>query len=122
MAEPASSTAGIAIAAGAITLTGSIFGVAYDSLLAGFFGGLVALSYLPAMSLRRIAGSVVSSSLLAGWFAPLLTVTAMNYFPYLSGVGDGGVRMASGAALGLCGQFLIPALLGRLIRKIGGQA
>lgn len=110
MAEPASSTIGIAIAAGTITLTGSIFGVQYDALLAGFFGGLVSLSYLPPMTRTRIAGSVAGSSLIAGWFAPVASITAGNYFPYLSGTGEVTVRIAAAAALGLCAQVAIPAL------------
>ncbi|MDC8758589.1 restriction endonuclease [Janthinobacterium fluminis] len=117
MAELASSTVGIAIAAGTITLTGSILGVQYDALLAGFFGGLVSLSYLPAMSLPRIAGSVVGSSLIAGWFAPVLSVAAANYLPFVAGAGESAIRIAAAAALGLCAQVLIPAAFAWLRRR-----
>ena len=65
MAEPASSTASIAIAAGTITLSGSVFGVQYDALLAGFFGGLVSLSYLPPMSALKIASKAEPATVLA---------------------------------------------------------
>lgn len=118
MAEPASSTASIAFAAGTITLTGSILGVHYDALLAGFFGGLVALSYLPAMPPMRIAGTVVAASLMAGFFAPIIAVGAANYFPWLVGTGDS-LRIAMAAGLGIFGQSLIPIALGYL-RKKGG--
>ena len=117
MAEPVSSTVGIAIAAGTITLTGSILGVQYDALLAGFFGGLVSLSYLPPMTWGRIAGSVTGSSLIAGWFAPLASITAANYFPYLSGAGEAPVRISAAAGLGLCAQVIIPAVFARLRAK-----
>lgn len=118
MAEPASSTAGIAIAAGTITLTGSILGVHYDALLAGFFGGLVSLSYLPAMPATRIAGSVATSALVAGFFAPIIGAALANYFPWMSGTGDH-MRIAAAAALGICSQVLIPALFS-WIRIKGG--
>lgn len=113
MAEPAASTAGIALAAGTITLTGTILGVHYDALLAGFFGGLVSLSFLPGMSLLKTAGSVAGSALLAGFFAPILAAAAHNYFPWLASVGDF-VRIASAAALGIGWQALLPAGLKRL--------
>lgn len=116
MAEPASSTAGIAIAAGTITLTGSILGVHYDALLAGFAGGLVALSYLPAMTVPRIAGTVAAASLLAGFFAPVIAMGALNYFPWMSGAGDS-LRIATAAGLGIFGQALIPAVLGYIRKK-----
>jgi hypothetical protein len=95
MAEPASSTASIAIAAGTITLSGSVFGVQYDALLAGFFGGLVSLSYLPHMPAFKVAGSMAGSALLAGF--------------------------AAGAALGIAAQVLIPSGLKRLRSLVGGQ-
>jgi hypothetical protein len=118
MAEPASSTAAIAFAAGTITLTGSILGVHYDALLAGFAGGLVALSYLPPLPPMRIAGTVVAAALLAGFFAPVMSAGAVNYFPWLTVMGDS-LRIAMAAGLGICGQALIPAVLG-YIRKKGG--
>lgn len=116
MAEP--SITGIAIAAGTITLTGSILGVHYDALLAGFAGGLVALSYLPSMPAMRIAGTVVAASLLAGFFAPVLAFGAANYFPFLTGAGDS-LRIAMAAGIGIFGQALIPAVLGYIRRKGG---
>ncbi|MET3132854.1 hypothetical protein AAKU55_003135 [Oxalobacteraceae bacterium GrIS 1.11] len=120
MAEPASSTVGIAIAAGTITLTGSILGVQYDALLAGLAGGLVSLSYLPAMTWGRIAGSVAGSSLIAGWFAPLASIAAANYFPFVAGAGESTIRIAAAAALGLGAQVIIPAAFAWL-RKKGGE-
>jgi len=120
MAEPASSTVGIAIAAGTITLTGSILGVHYDALTAGLFGGLVALSYLPSMSAARIAGSVATSSLLAGFFAPVIAAAALNYFPWLVGMGDY-MRIAAAAALGISAQAIIPSVLSWIRMKGGAQ-
>lgn len=120
MAEPTSSTVGIAIAAGTITLSGSILGVHYDALLAGFFGGLVSLSYLPATSIARIAGTVAASALLAGFFAPVISMAAMNYFAWLAGTGDH-TRIATAAGIGLCAQVAIPAVFNWIRLKGGAQ-
>jgi hypothetical protein len=120
MAEPASSSGvGVAIAAGTITFTGSILGVQYDALLAGFFGGLLSLSYLPPMTRWRIAGSVATSALLAGFFAPVLAVAAMNYLPWMASLGDF-TRLTAAAAVGLFAQPLIPLALA-FINKLGGK-
>jgi hypothetical protein len=119
MAEPASSAASIAIAAGTITLSGSVFGVQYDALLAGFFGGLVSLSYLPPMPALKIAGTVAGSALLAGFFAPVFAAAAQHYFPWLQSLGEC-LRLAGGAALGIASQALIPAGLKRLRSLVGG--
>lgn len=119
MAEPTSSTASIAIAAGTITLSGSVLGVQYDALLAGFFGGLVSLSYLPPMSALKIASTVAGSALLAGFFAPVIAAAALHYFPWLHSVGDF-MRLAGGAGLGIAAQVLIPAGLKRLRSFVGG--
>jgi ABC-type multidrug transport system permease subunit len=111
MAEPASSV--VAIAAATITLSGSVIGLQYDALLAGFFGGLLSLLYLPPMPALKIAGAVAGSALLAGFFAPVIATAAQHYFPWLQPLGDF-LRLAGGAALGLGGQVLIPAGLRRL--------
>lgn len=118
MAEPVSSTASIAIAAGTITLSGSVFGMQYDALLAGCFGGLVSLSYLPSMPLLKAAGTVAGSAMLAGFFAPVIAAAALHYFPWLNSVGDF-LRLAGGAGLGIAAQVLIPSCLRRLRRFVG---
>jgi hypothetical protein len=119
MAEPTSTTAaGVAIAAGTITLTGTIFGVHYDALLGGFFGGLVSLSYLPAATIWRIAGSVGTSSILAGFFAPIAAAAGSNYFPWVAGLGDF-TRIAAAVVIGLVAHAAIPAAL-KKIQSFGG--
>lgn len=112
MAEPATTT-GLAIAAGTITLTGSIFGVDYDMLLAGFFGGLVSLSFLPQMTKARVAGTVASSSIAAGLFGPTVVVFALHWFPFMLELGTG-VRLVSGATIGLFFQSAIPAIFRKI--------
>jgi hypothetical protein len=122
MAEPASSSVvGVAIAAGTITFTGSFLGVQYDALLAGFFGGLMAFSYLPPMTRWRIAGTLATSALLAGFFAPVLAAAAVNYLPWLKGLADF-TRLAVAAALGVFAQPLlsaVPTIISRVSGKVG---
>lgn len=124
MAEPASSSGvGVAIAAGTITFTGSVLGVQYDALLAGFFGGLMALSYLPPMTRWRIAGSVATSSLLAGVSAPVIVFAVASGVPWLAKVvaslGDF-ARLPVAVVVGLFAQPLISLGLA-LINKAGGK-
>lgn len=119
MAEP-STAAGVAIGAGVITITGSIFGVHYDMLLAGFFGGLLSLSHLPAMSRWRVAGTVGTAALAAGFFGPVIAAAAQHYFPWMAELGDF-LRLAAGAAIGMSIHSIIPVTLRRVRTIIGGQ-
>lgn len=113
--EPVSSTTtGIALAAGTVTLTGSIFGVQYEALLAGFFGGLCYLTYAPPTTKLKIAGSLATSSLMAGYFAPILAITAKHFLPWLSTVAEAPLRIATAAGIGLLGQSLLPAIIKKL--------
>lgn len=109
MAEPTTS-AGVAIAAGTITLTGSIFGIEYDMLLAGFFGGLVSLSFLQQTTKTKVAAMVASSSIAAGLFGPAVVVLGLHWFPFLVDLGTG-VRLLSGATIGLFFQSAIPVVI-----------
>lgn len=125
MAEPAASTtAAIAFAFGTVTISGSLFGIQYDALLAGFFGGLVSLSVLPPMSNLKIVGSVVGSAVMAGIFAPICALGALNYMPWLEPIGEI-TRLASAVVIGICWLPILPACMNRLrlfIGSIGGQA
>lgn len=121
MAEPAASAVGgIVIAAGTVVFSGTILGVHYDALLAGFFGGLLSLSVLPAMSRWKIACSVGGSSLMAGFFAPIFAAAALNYFPWLLAVGDL-TRMSCAVVIGVCWQPLLPAGINKLRSFLGSN-
>lgn len=120
MAEPASAIASTVIAAGTVTLSGSVFGLQYEALLAGLLGGLISLLYLPPMPALKVAGAVAGAALLAGFFAPVIAAAALHYFPWLQAVGDF-MRVACAAALGLGAQVLIPACLKRLRAVVGGK-
>lgn len=109
MAEPAS-TAGIALAAGAITVTGSILGVQYDALLLGFIGGLVILSFQPQKTLHAVFASLFTSSTLGGVLAPIVAQTMRHYINFLDYTDDG-VRMAAALVVGVSAQTIVPTFL-----------
>ncbi|GGI16466.1 hypothetical protein [Oxalicibacterium faecigallinarum] len=123
MAEP--NLTGAAIAGTAITFSGTLIGMPFDTLLAGFAGGLVALSYLPgSLTVARVVGSLLSSTLLAGFFAQLVAQCAFTYLPWTRELGET-MRVASAGGLGICSQVLIPLGLNWITsrsNRTGGQS
>lgn len=110
----------IAIAAGSITITGSIFGLQYEALLAGFFGGLCFVTYAPPATKGRLAASLLAASLMAGFFAPIILVGLLNYVSWLAQVNETALRIGVAAWIGLAGQSSLPFILSRVNKKIGG--
>lgn len=53
------------------TAAAGFMGVKYASLLAGFAGGIVSLSYLRQLSAWQMSLSVVTGAFLAGYLTPL---------------------------------------------------
>lgn len=121
MPDVNASTAAAATAAGMITVTGGVLGMQYDVLLAGFFGGIVALSFADRQSHLKMAMSVFSSSLLAGYFAPIAAALAAHYMPALTASGES-LRLACACAIGLAAQTAIPAGLAWLRERISRDA
>jgi hypothetical protein len=119
MPDPASIT-GASLAAGAITITGSILGVHYDALLLGFAGGIVVLSFLPKMTIRGVFTSLFTSSILGGVLAPVADSTIKHMFNYLDTAGDS-LRMASALLIGVGAQTAIPLFI-KWIEKRGSNA
>lgn len=122
MAEPASSTVGIAIAAGTITLTGSILGLQYGYLMAGLFGGLVALSVATPTTRLRMATSVAISALAAGYSTPVLVVFANEYLAWTGRVARDSFELFCAAGIGVSAQTALPGALSWLKKRIGGVA
>lgn len=120
MVEPVSTVVPTVIAAGTVTLSGSVFGLQYEALLAGLVGAIVSLLYLPPVTALKSAGIVAGSALLAGYFAPVIATAALHFFPWLHNVGDF-IGVACAAALGLGAHALIPACLKRMRTFIGGK-
>lgn len=50
---------------------GAIYGVKYASLLAGFAGGIVSLSYMRQLTAWQMALAVVTGALIAGYLTPI---------------------------------------------------
>lgn len=122
MPEPTSqAVSGIAIAAGAITITGGIFGLQYDALLAGLFGGLLALMHLEPMTRARMASLLAGAAVAGAFLAPVAAVAAVNYLPYLKAVGTDALRLALAFVTGIVAQVAVPAAL-RIIRRKGETA
>lgn len=119
MAEPAASTTtGIALAFGTVSISGAFLGIQYETLLAGFFGGLVSLSVLPPMSNLKTVWSVVGSAFLAGYFAPICATWALVGAPWLVPLADL-VRLACAVVIGICWQPILPVCIDRFRSWIG---
>ena len=78
--EPTTSTSGLAIAASAAGLT--VFGVTTglhpNILLAGLFGGLIAMSYHPPTGFIPRILFMIGSALIAGYVAPAAAAIAAS--------------------------------------------
>lgn len=129
MAEPTSSTvAAIAATTGTIVLTGSLFGLQYDAMLMGLFGGLIALMHLPIPpaetkwgEVLHTAMSLFSAAVLAGLFSPVAAPALAAGFEFLSKIPPTTLRLAAAGAIGLLAQVGIPVLFA-LVRRKGDSA
>lgn len=124
MADPATNTcAGIAAATGAITLCGSIFGLQYDALLFGLFGGLISLMHLGPMGIMRLASTLGSAALLGALFGPAAVAAAAASWAWVAAVPPTAGRLGAALTVGLFAQAVIPLVLAWLERKrTGGGA
>ncbi|MEH3087731.1 MAG: hypothetical protein PGN26_14625 [Xylophilus ampelinus] len=123
MTEPATTAvASTALAVGALTVTGSLFGMSFDLLMPGLFGGLVALSFADQVGRWRMAISVATSTILAAYFAPAAVVLAVDWLPVLAKMPAAELRALAACAIGLASQTLVPTGLALLKRRAGGVA
>lgn len=104
-----------AVAATAITFGGMTTGLSYEVLLAGFAGSLVALSYLESLGVWRRLWSIVTSTVTAGYAAPIAEGGFRYLFPDIA-AGAGGL-IASGFVLGVTAQALIPGAFALIKRR-----
>ena len=119
MAEPTTNAAaGVTYATGAITLTGSIFGLQYDALLFGLFGGLISLMHLKPMAVMRLVGTLGSASLLGALFGPAAAAAAASWV-WLAGVPPNLPRLGAALLVGLFFQTMIPLGLS-MLERFGG--
>lgn len=109
---------GTAATATGVTIFGIATGLSYDVLLAGFAGGLVSLSFIEPQGVWRRIWTLTTATLLAGYAAPAA-------LPWINSVSPEGAEVPlvfAGFCSGLFGQVLIPALVHRMKRVIGGPA
>lgn len=81
---------------------GSIFGLKYASLIAGFIGGLVSLSFVRTLTKVQMGMSVLVGSVCAGYLTPL----GVQYFHFTSEVENGIAFL-----VGLTAMNLIPGFM-----------
>lgn len=132
MAEPTSSSiAAVTIATG-ITLTGSLFGLQADELLAGLFGGLLSLMHLTheqrqppieppwlghLATLWWVASILGSAAIMGALAAPAAHAATVEYFSFAKNMHGDGLRLGLAGLVGLSAQIVIPLLFARLKRK-----
>ena len=110
MTEP--TTSGITFAIGAVTLSGTLFGMDGNALLAGLFGSFVAVRYTGPLTSWGLASSLLTGTLAAGQLAPVVAEGAAAYFAWLAGLP--GHASAVAFVIGICAQTVLPVLLRRL--------
>lgn len=103
MTEPSSSVA--AWLAGAAT-AGAVLGLQYDALVPGLLGGLMALSFAAPTTRMRMAIAVATSTVLAGYGAPVAAVLLMQWLPPTD---TQAARALSAVAIGLLAQQIVTA-------------
>jgi hypothetical protein len=123
MPDPAASAAAAAsanaIAVGTVTITGSFLGLQYDLLLVGIAGGLVALSMMPQTSRIKMALTVITSAIVAGYGGPLAAAWAADTFVWATKTGDA-LRWFSAFAVGVSAQTIVPVGL-RFLANLGNR-
>lgn len=123
--EPStSSAAGLTLAVGTVSLVGTLFGMHYDALLFGLFGGLIFLSRSPKVSRSQAVSGVLASALLAGTFANATSVVLGAYYPVLHQVGGDPLRRAFAMMIGSGWQVVVPVVFGVLkqwLAKVAGS-
>lgn len=69
------------LAGGAVSIAGIATGLSYEVLIAGFAGALCALSFQSAMAAWRRIWTLFTSTLFAGYVAPIVYVWAGKLVP-----------------------------------------
>lgn len=118
--EPSSSSAaGVTFTIGTVSVVGTLFGMHYDALLFGLFGGLIFLTNSPKVSRVNAIGNVIASVLLAGAMSPLFGALLLSWFEFLTSVGEDNMRRASSLAIGAGWQAGVPAALSVIKARAG---
>ena len=120
MTEPVSTAAtGTAISVGTVTLVGTVFGMRYDLLLLGLFGGLLRLSKDERTNRKAAFSSVALSTLLAGAVSPVAGAFFAHLFNLQANVDE--FRICAAVLIGYGWQAMMPAIWDLIIQKYGGK-
>ena len=121
MAEPSAATvATVAIATGITTVGGQVFGLQYDALLFGLFGGLVSLFHMQRdiETNLRINPKFTMASILAiaafcgALFSPVVPPAIYGAFDFAAKIPSDAMRLPAAFITGLVSQIGIPLFLG----------
>lgn len=119
MTEPVSPAAA-ALSFGTVTLVGSIFGMRYDLLLIGLFGGLLRLGQVETTSRKAAFTSVTLSAMLAGAVSPVAGAMTANFFGLANPIDE--LRICAAFMLGYGWQSITPVLVDLVKQRLGGGA
>ncbi len=119
MTEPVSPAAA-ALSFGTVTLVGSIFGMRYDLLLIGLFGGLLRLGQVQSTSRKAAFSSVTLSAMLAGAVSPVAGAMTANFFGLPNPIDE--LRICAAFLLGYGWQSITPVLVDLVKQRLGGGA
>lgn len=117
MTEPATSTAA-ALSVGTVTLVGSIFGMQYNLLLIGLFGGLLRLGQASSMTRKAAFSSVTLSAMLAGAVSPVAGSMTAGFFGLPNSPEE--LRICAAFLLGYGWQSITPVLVDLVKQRLGG--
>ncbi len=110
--EPSSgSITGLTITVGTVSIAGTLFGMHYDSLMFGLFGGLIFLSRTPAGTRMKAVTGVISSCLVAGALSPILATFVSSLSASLAKVDPDTMRRAASLVVGGSWQVAAPEAL-----------
>lgn len=126
MADPATQAAieSTAAAGVIVAVTGTMFGMDAQSIMAGFVGALVAASFVPAHvdkaapAWKRYVsaiGQLVAAALLAGLIAPLASPFVAHAIP--GTVSPGSLNVGTAGLIGIAAPVLVP-LIRRKAKKL----
>lgn len=115
MPEPTSSVAAVAVSATGLTILGISTGLQPDILLAGFAGGLWALTYQPPASAFRRVAATLGSAVVAGYLSPIAVLVLRGALP-----GDVSKEIAQ-TSFGLLIGLLSQQKLGPLVLRIADK-
>lgn len=114
MPEP-TSTAAIAVTATGLSILGIATGLQPNILLAGFAGGLWALSYQPELPVLRSVASTLGASIVAGYLAPIVVAILRPALP--GDLSHDIAQTASALVVGLLSQRIIGPAIFRIAKQ-----